>query len=1116
MKIQVRHLTVFLAIIFLAKIGIAQENFATNISKNVSGDEKLLISYDIDPSVDAKSFTVVLILTYEGEQIKASAAYGDVGANVSPGKEKVIVWYYEDDFDGDIGNVKVDVFAYKENEPRAIFEIVSTGNRGYAPCEVVFSNKSTYANEFEWNFGDPGSGPWNLSFEREPTHVYEKGGIYAITLLARNTQSNLENKYYHSIEIKEHKPTIAGFEIKGNNQLAPANVKFRNTSENADTYKWDFGDPSFWRSNESDKKNPSHKYKDPGTYAVKLIVGNNYSGLTDTLVQEVIVEQEVEAEPAFDFTRASETAPSAVTFKNTSENAVRYRWDFGDPASGDANTSEEANPVHIYRNPGTYRVKLSAWSKGGDDPANFSEEVTINELPQPPEARFTIDNNRVLGPATIIFRNTSENADAYSWDFGDPASGNENTSMLKEPAHTYQKPGTYKVVLEASGNGFKNKSRTMQEVVILGGTTSSADFSARFMIENNHSPSPAIIKFTDQSQGAQVYSWNFGDEGSEENSSDLRNPVHIYSKPGRYEVTLTVEDGDGDKSEAFTDVVVITEPAGSDVETDVETDAEPVADPVAQFSFSGLEEPAPVAVGFSNNSMNADSYEWNFGDASAADNSSTEANPSHVYSKPGKYPVILVARNTSTGKEDVVEKTVVVAKAPEPPEAAFEMAFNGETVPLAIDFKNQSVNADAYEWNFGDFDSEENESNAKEPSHIYRVPGEYTISLVAKNSATGESGETSREIRLRSPHSTFVRSKELGRKGRSVDAVVQAGDDKLVAFITGDDQESEVFVLNGEGKVEKEKKLDYHVYDVIQDEKEEAIIMVGVDGDERLILQHLSNDLNLRDPVFFQVQKDFKTDFATPALALSRTNEIGVVANTLNDRYPIDILFQKADKSGRIISLIDRTFKYVGTKLVKDLVPTRDGGFALTGYWQEDDRSPWLILFGKIDRRGHGEMHLIRSEMNILGCSIEESYQDGFAILRAREGVDNKDLYELSFILIDSKGGPTDCATSLPCSIKKEDILTYNPRMIKEKGGYLIASHGFNGMDYDISLFWIDTTGHILKRYEVLQIPGDQFVKDLSPLEGGGYLISGTQRVDGGQQALVIKTDPFGKLNPAD
>ncbi len=275
----------------------------------------------------------------------------------------------------------------------------------------------------------------------------------------------------------------------------------------------------------------------------------------------------------------------------------------------------------------------------------------------------------------------------------------------------------------------------------------------------------------------------------------------------------------------------------------------------------------------------------------------------------------------------------------------------------------------------------------------------------------------------------------------------------------------------------------------------------------------MDSKLAADNQIIFELTKTYLTRFAAPKLTLSRTDEVGIIANTLNDKYPIDIIFQKTDNSGRIIPLIDRTFKYVGTKLASDIVATQDGGFALTGYWQENEKSPMMILFGKIDRKGHGEMHLIRSETNVVGCAIEESYQGGYAILRARESLENSNFYEISFTLIAADGGPTDCANLLPCTIKKEDMLSYNPVMIKVEEGYVVASHRFNGFDYDVSLYWIDKTGDVLVRYQNVTLPGDQFITGITQTSDGGYLISGIQKVNNKQKALIIKTDPFGKLN---
>jgi len=60
---------------------------------------------------------------------------------------------------------------------------------------------------------------------------------------------------------------------------------------------------------------------------------------------------------------------------------------------------------------------------------------------------------------------------------------------------------------------------------------------------------------------------------------------------------------------------------------------------IANFGFTEPEKPAPAVVTFDNQSKNADSYEWNFGDGTT----SNEATPQHTFKSSGKYVISLKA-----------------------------------------------------------------------------------------------------------------------------------------------------------------------------------------------------------------------------------------------------------------------------------------------------------------------------------------------------------------------------------------------------------------------------------------------------------------------------------------
>jgi PKD repeat protein len=76
--------------------------------------------------------------------------------------------------------------------------------------------------------------------------------------------------------------------------------------------------------------------------------------------------------------------------------------------------------------------------------------------------------------------------------------------------------------------------------------------------------------------------------------------------------------------------------------------------PVADFSYSGAGL-APATVRFTNTSTGASAYQWDFGDNST----STDSNPTHIYTKAGVYSVRLTA--TGGGGSHSTTKTVNIS-----------------------------------------------------------------------------------------------------------------------------------------------------------------------------------------------------------------------------------------------------------------------------------------------------------------------------------------------------------------------------------------------------------------------------------------------------------------------
>jgi PKD repeat protein len=160
-------------------------------------------------------------------------------------------------------------------------------------------------------------------------------------------------------------------------------------------------------------------------------------------------------------------------------------------------------------------------------------------------------------------------------------------------------------------------------------------------------------------------------------------------------------------------------------------------DPISNFIYS-VEDASCTSdcnVFFTNQSQNAASYQWDFGDESPL---STEVDPAHVYANPGAYSVSLKAVN-SVGEHDT---TVVVTIGPVnttgDPVACFTLSNNNCTAPCTISFTNCSTNADTYEWDFGDGSAT---AATLSPTHQYNAPGTFEVSLTATN-ATGSDNTT--------------------------------------------------------------------------------------------------------------------------------------------------------------------------------------------------------------------------------------------------------------------------------------------------------------------------------------------------------------------------------------
>ncbi|MGA9189267.1 MAG: PKD domain-containing protein [Methanosarcina sp.] len=137
---------------------------------------------------------------------------------------------------------------------------------------------------------------------------------------------------------------------------------------------------------------------------------------------------------------------------------------------------------------------------------------------------------------------------------------------------------------------------------------------------------------------------------------------------------------------------------------------------------------APLTVEFIDFSENASSLMWDLGNLKTSDSSDFL----HTFFNEGNYRVTLNATNENGSDSTYV--TINVLKAPGPsdpilPEAKISANVTSGYVPLTVHFVDFSENEDSLSWSFGDG----KKSCCPDPRHTFCCPGNYTVSLTAKN-----------------------------------------------------------------------------------------------------------------------------------------------------------------------------------------------------------------------------------------------------------------------------------------------------------------------------------------------------------------------------------------------
>lgn len=318
---------------------------------------------------------------------------------------------------------------------------------------VQFQDLSTNEpTEWAWTFegGTPAS-----STAQNPTVSYNSVGSYDVTLIATNSAGSDTILLKDFILVSSIVPTAI---------FTPSNIglsyTFTNTSVNAYSYEWTFGD-----GGTSIEKDPIHDYAMGGTYSVVLIAKNGCGSDTTSVSISVVGTA---PNGKFDKSIGAGCLPLTVSFKDKSTGAATaWNWSF---PGGDPSSSTEQNPIVIYNAAGEYNVVLIVSNLYGSDTITQVSAIKVNGTPS---AKFTFVSNGSI----VSFTNLSKGASSYLWKFGDGT-----TSIEENPVHAYTSPGKFTVELTATN---ECGSFTFTEIVDVQVSVKEIDFIQNIQLYPN-------------------------------------------------------------------------------------------------------------------------------------------------------------------------------------------------------------------------------------------------------------------------------------------------------------------------------------------------------------------------------------------------------------------------------------------------------------------------------------------------------------------------------------------------------------------------------------------------------------------------------------------------------
>lgn len=554
--------------------------------------------------------------------------------------------------------------------PNARF--VPTVMQGCAPVTTVFQDKS-FSNEaiveWHWSFGD-GSPDVVANNGGDIQHTYNQPGEYEVRLSIRNAAGCTDTSY--AVVVRAGDLLSADF-TADKTQLCPGDtVQFEALITDSRIQAWHFysDDDRQWHCQQNQQ--PSWVYEtNTGTMDVSLMV--EYNGCFNTITKQDLLTLNGPIARLHYKTTCDNTL--LFDFQDESSGATSVSWSLGD-----STISTSSQLSHLYQQPGTYQVILTAEHATSGCPAS-SDTATVYATQL--QSDFSLPYYICGGQEYWLDGNSSLDVNAscykgYTWYFS-----------FQRPIRTDE--GIIPFMFTASGD-----QTVALEVQDINGCYDTLQQDVRvffvhpkFEMNDSLICLPGTVQFTDLSVGDTTltsWSWDFGDGTP---LVSVQNPTHTYltpPPPGQdyYEVILRVTDRLGCSHEVKRSIRHYT-PVSNIV-------ASPTANTCVgkNITLSGTDYTAG-----GSHLM----WQWDFGDGQSAPGQTV----THAFAQHGAYTVTVTYTEVGSGCTAVSTRNVNIHSYPN---AAFTTNVDNQSIicyPQNIQMLNASVSdyPTSATWNLG-------------------------------------------------------------------------------------------------------------------------------------------------------------------------------------------------------------------------------------------------------------------------------------------------------------------------------------------------------------------------------------------------------------------------------